>query len=197
MPRASLGADTLLGLAQTQRRTLCLAKGLDAVSTASSWSESTMILNSPYHTTGTTNAVGFDKFMAFYSKCFVVGARIVTKGAVTVVGVASTIVGLTITTNATSLGSTEAAIENGLSEHAAVWKNPDRFQFNLGVDVKKFLNKRNVIDDAQLFTTTASQPSQLIVAHFWNQARGSTTSTAEAYHEIYFDCIFTDPIPFT
>ncbi len=196
IPRASLGADTLLGVAQTQRRTLGQVVNIAATGTTGAFGYTTNILNSAYHADGSGDADGFQKIMAFYSKCFVIGCRVLIHGTANVT-TNSAIVGATITTNVTSLGSYAHAITNGMSQWTLVYKNPDRFSFNLGVDVKKFFNKPFVLDDAQLFCTASATPTQQIILHTWVQDDGNNTQATLGFAELLFDCVFTDPVPFT
>ncbi len=199
VPRANLGSDTLLGLAQSQRRTLPFVAAVSLVQTGGAYTESPILLNSAYHTYSSTDATGYQKYMAFYSKCFVVGATIVAKGVV--IDNASTsgvVVGLTVSTNSTSFASYAAAIENGMCTWDVVFNIPDRIHLTQSVDVKRFLNKPNVLDDPQLFSTATGFPTQAIDAHLFSQCIDGTTSVAVKFVvEVLFDCIFTDPIPFT
>jgi len=199
IPRMSMGQDTLLGLAQSQRRTLAYAASSAVSGAAGAYAESTYTLNNPFSPTGGTPAVGFAKYMAFYSKCYVIGAAIRAHGVVidnaTTAGLAC---GLTISTSTTSLASSNAAITNGMANWTVVFNVPDRVTFDEAVDVSKFLNKPRVLDDPQLYCTASAGPAQVIVAHLWTQAlSGATVIAFQAAWEILFDCVFTDPIPFT
>ncbi len=199
VPRASLGSDTLLGLAQSQRRTLALSYNVIPAMTSGGYGEQTILLNSAYQPFAATSAIGYAKYMAFYSKCFVVGATLQLKGVVvdnaSTSGVAT---GVTISTNATSFATASAAIENGMCSWDVVFNIPDRIHFTQSVDVKKFLNKPNVLDDPQLYSTATAPPGQLIDAHVWAAClTGTTNVTVQYLFEVLYDCIFTDPIPFT
>jgi hypothetical protein len=165
-----------------------------------------VILNSPYdpdNAIGGTSAQGYAKYMAFYSKCFVLGARLKVKGIRASVGNAgipsgTTTCGATITTNTTSLGSVDSAIQDGLCDYEMVGVNPDRTYQELSVDIAKFVDKPDLLDDSQFFCTSSANPSQLIVAHIWGiNFSASTTEVWNISVEVEFDCVFTDPIPFT
>jgi len=141
-----MGADTLLGIARSTRRILTRVGGVNLDTGATGgYAETTFTLNDPYN--GGTSAVGYAKYMAFYSKCYVVGASIVVKGILEAAVGFGNINGLTTTTNATSLGTAASAIANGMCDWRVVYTNPDRIQLVQAVDVKKFLNKPIVLDD--------------------------------------------------
>lgn len=198
IPPLSMGNDTLLGVARSIRRILPrVATVVQATGGTGGYAESTVVLNDAYN--GGTSAIGYTKYMAFYSKCFVVGASLVHKAVVTSPAAKGCILGITTTTNSTTLGSYSAAIGNGMCEYRVAFANPDRVQLTAAVDVKRFLNKPFVLDDPQLFSTSSASPSQLAVAHFWIQSTSTTaaTQTAEGAYELLLDCVFTDPIPFT
>lgn len=57
------------------------------------------------------------------------------------------VTGLVISTNNTSFANLYAAIENGMCKWDTMFNIPDRFTYVESVDVKKFLNKPNVLDD--------------------------------------------------
>lgn len=199
VPRFNLGSDTLLGLAQSQRRTLSALCNVGVSSVAGVYTEGTPVtLNNAFSPNGGAPAQGFAKYMAFYSKCFVVGARLVVHGAISTVGAAnSSTVGLVVTTNATPLANLAQAIDNGMCQWTHRANYPDSYSFTESVDVRKFLNKPRVLDDPQLFCTAAAGPTQLVVAHPFIQGQNATTSVAGGYGQLLLDCIFTDPVPFT
>jgi len=201
VPRFNLGKDTLLGLAASQRRTLAFTRVLNLSTGATGgYQEAAFTINSGYHIDGSLDATGYDKYMAFYSKCFVVASRVLVRGVVidnaTTEGV---VVGCTVSTNNTSFAALSPAIENGMADWEVVFNVPDRFVLNQSVDVKKFLHKPNVLDDPQLFCTASALPGQVVDAHFWAQATGTTGATIklQTVIEVLIDCVFTDPIPFT
>jgi hypothetical protein len=201
IPRWNIGEDTLLGLAAAQRRTLAFTKVASASTNGTGgYGEFTYQLNSAYLVDGASSATGYAKYMGFYSKCFVVGARVMARGVVinnaTTHGAA---VGLVVSTNNTSFAGLVPAIENGMCDWVTVFNIPDRFELNQAVDVKKFLHKPNVLDDPQLFSTSVALPGQAINLHLFIQATGTTAAAinSDIVLEFLFDCVFTDPIPFS
>jgi hypothetical protein len=157
----------------------------------------TSSLNNVFSPDGGGSAVGYAKAMALYSKAFVLGARIKVTGNGTQTA-GTYVVGVTITTNNTSLATIPAAIANGMCQYTSVLANPDHFVLNEAVDVARFLNKPRILDDSQLFCTSGAGPTQLIVAHVWSSSLFvATTYTLSYVAEYEFDVVFTDPIPFT
>jgi len=201
VPRPTLSRDTLLGLASTQRRTLAFAlTAVNVTGAAGAYSETIVGLNNAFSVYGGASAIGYAKYMAFYSKCFVVGSQVRFRG--TVGGVTATIpaqVGLTVSTNNTSFVSAATAVDNGMVDYMVVGLNPDRVEIRQSVDVKRFLNKPNILDDPQLYSTAAAGPAQVIDAHLWiaTTAGAAGVATLAGIVEIELDCVFTDPIPFT
>jgi hypothetical protein len=177
-----------------------------STTTAQTYTEAAVtILNGAYDpdsALGGTQPFGFAKMMQFYSKCFVLGARIKIKGSLSGVGfegppTGAMVLGLVITTNTTALSGIDLAMGAGLSEHQIVNINPDRFAFDLSVDIAKFVDKPNLLDDPQWFNTVSANPSQVIVAHFWYYTNSVLTTTSISFTlEVEMDCVFTDPIPF-
>jgi hypothetical protein len=195
----NLGRDTLLGLAQSQRRTLAFVSGSVISGAAGVYAEATVSMNNAFSVFAGSSAVGYAKYMAFYSKCFVLGATIHARGVVidnaTTAGV---VTGVTLTTNSTSLANSSAAIENGMCDWTVAFNLPDRVDFRQSVEVAKFLNKPRILDDPQLFSTASASPTQLVVAHIWSQPTGGATAiNTTFFFEVELDCVFTDPIPFT
>lgn len=192
------------GITQSLRRTLVGSVPTYFNVAASSFNEITAIcLNSAYRFYGTTNAFGYDKYMQFYSKCFVHGARIKWKASTAsmVSGAnyhAPLTWGITITTFSTALTNVAEALQNGLTSYEMTCLSPNTVTLTEGVDVGKFINVPNILNDPQLFSTFNSQPAQFIYAHCWVDSRVPTvTPLVIGTLEIEFDCTFTDPIPFT
>jgi hypothetical protein len=195
------------GITPSIRRTLVWHEQTGGALPSNSYKEfAVIVLNSPYdpdNAVGGTSAQGFAKYMAFYSKCFVLGARIKVKGVRAQAlnagpAVGSVVCGLTVTTNNTSLGAVDAAIQDGLCDYQFCGANPDRTHAEIGVDIAKFVDKPDLLDDSQFFCTSSSNPSQLVCAHIW--ALNISASTTEVWNqsiEVEFDCVFTDPIPFS
>jgi len=198
VPRFTLGADTLLGIAQATRRTLAFSGNSLITSTTGAYSENPFVLNGPFNVLSGASAIGYGKYMQFYTKCFVLGARIIVKACVVSPSGANIgAVGVVVTTATTSLGSVNAAITNGMCQWDLVGTNPDHREFTESVDISRFLFKPKVLDDPQLFCTIAANPPQVVVAHVFFQGVNGGTQNLNQQTEIFFDCVFTDPIPFT
>jgi hypothetical protein len=127
VPPPGLGNDTLLGIARSIRRILPrAAHGPLSTGGTGAYAETTFTLNDAYN--GGTSATGYSKYMAFYSKCFVVGATIVVKSVVNHPGTNFGVwYGLTVTTNSSAFTSLETSIVNGMCDWRAGYANPDRF----------------------------------------------------------------------
>lgn len=202
--RSSLG---ILGVKPSLRETLGWTGAAVVATSANTFAElATIILNSPFdpdNALGGISARGYAKLMALYSKCFTIGATI----KVQILGgdnpglLADNVVqmaGVTITTNTTALTSLVQAQELGYTEHQFLGLSPDHHEFNLRLDVADFLNKPDVLDDAQLFCTSSANPAQLIVAHIWISNLAAATSGGVAWNaNVNYEVVFTDPIPFT
>lgn len=159
-----------------------------------------IVLNGPYdpdNAVGGTSAHGFAKYMAFYSKCFVLGARIKVKGTKTAASTPGALMGMNITTTASTSVAAVTSIQDGYCVYQVVNSYPDRFSLELACDVAKFLDKPDVMDDPQLFCTSSANPSQIIVANIWGSNYSVTSEFVTFVIEVEFDCIFTDPVEFT
>jgi hypothetical protein len=196
---SSLGADHLLGVSQSLVRELVIAGSgtLNPVA-AGGYTEFLTYLNSAYSAAGGSNMDGFGKYMAFYSKCFTVGAKLRVTFTVLDNNTYPVVVGVVTTTNSTSLGSAVAAIQNGICQWDQLFLNPNTRTFTTSLDVANFLHKPRVLDDPQLFATASAQPTQQILAHVFAQNNAPTGTQALTYtFELVEKCIFTDPIPFS
>jgi hypothetical protein len=196
---ASMGSDHLLGVSQSIVRDLAFFGSYTANPTAAGgYVEGSAILNSAYQAISSTSLDGFSKYMAFYSKCFTVGARVRVTWTALDANTYPVVVGITTSTLSTSLGSASAAVQNGICKWDQLFLNPNSKTFSTSLDVANFLHKPRVLDDSQLYATASAQPVQLLVAHFWAQNNAPTGTQALTYSvEIVQKCIFTDPIPFT
>jgi len=160
-----------------------------------------VILNSPFDpdaALGGLSAMGFAKYMAFYSKCFCLGARAKVKFATVDTGtnIQPMAVGATITTNSAALVNLVSAVQAGLCDYRVLAGNPDSASLTVGVDVAKFVDKPDLLDDPQFFCTSSANPGQLIVLHIWqNLYAAASTKTLSGLVEVEMDCVFTDPIP--
>lgn len=206
IPRSDFLTHHVGGVSQSIRRTLVWTySGTFAYSANTYYESAVVILNSPYDpdaALGGVSATGFAKLMAFYSKCFTLGSRIkfklVNSSATDIIPTQTPIVyGITITTNTTSLASISGAVNVGLSDYDVVGNSPDHRTLSLGVDIAKFVDKPQILDDPQFFCTVAANPAQVIVAHCWAANINNVSGGSIIVVEVEFDCVFTDPIPFT
>jgi len=187
---------------QSHRETInwCFVPAYKTLTGASFVEFMSFTLNGPYDpdvAVGGTSAHGFAKYMAFYSKCFVLAARIKVSGTKMEGSHPGALFGLNI--NTTTAGGTAAVtyMQDGYCDYKIVGNFPDSFSFNMGCDIGKFLDKPDVLDDSELFCTDASNPAQVIVAHVWGSNYSGTSVFCTFAVEIEFDCVFTDPVPFT
>jgi hypothetical protein len=160
-----------------------------------SYAEATLYLNSAYNVDTAVSAVGYAKYMAFFSKCFVVGGAIRVRAMSA--GTQPVIHGVTVTTNTTSLASAPAAIDNGMCDWSTTYTYPDSVSLSQRANTARFLTKPKVLDDPQLFSTAGALPGQVIVAHVWAHNYGGSAVTVDQMCEVVLECVFTDPIPFT
>lgn len=163
-------------------------------------------LNGPYDpdvAIGGLSAAGFAKYMALYSKCFVLSARAVTKFALSGASYsagnpAMTIVGQTISTFSSSLGSTVAAVNAGLVDYVVINQHPDSGVLRSAVNVARFVDKPDILDDPEFYCTSGSNSTQVIVLHVWAVVpSGIVAGYLNSIINVEFDCVFTDPIPFS
>lgn len=206
IPRSNYLSKYTAGVSQSIRRTLAWSFFGGLASSSAYAEQLVVILNSPYdpdNALGGTQPLGFAKYMALYSKCFTLAARTKLKYAIAGTGnagvpTAASAIGMSITTNSTSLGSLSAAVSNGMCDYHVHNVNPDSGVLTLGVDIAKFVDKPDILDDPQFFCTVAANPTQVIVLHVWTQNNATAITTFGAYViEVEFDVVFTDPIPFT
>ncbi len=195
IPGPRLGVERPLGVPQFVRRTLVLSGLNGPTGTTGAYGEFFLTLNDAYN--GGTSAAGYSKYMAFYSKCFVVGARVLYKFANTTASKAPVVVMCTITTNTSSLSTAKQAIDNGYCDWRVVSSSPDNGVLQHTVDTGRYLHKSKVLDDPQLFSTASAGPAQVIVAHIGVQdpnAAGTVSVTGS--WEVEYSVVLTDPIPF-
>jgi hypothetical protein len=186
----------VLGFPQHQRQVLGWSVLGNPTAAVSVYAENVVLLNSPFDpdtSLGGVSASGFSKYMAVYTKCFVLGARY--RVQVCSPGGEGFVCGTVISTNTTSLGSITQAINSGLSEHQLVQTNPDRAVFNGSLDIGKFLDKPDVLDDNQLFCTSGANPGQLVALHIWWASLAGSALTFFFLIDVEYDCVFTDPLP--
>jgi hypothetical protein len=195
-------ARTLGGVPQTQRQTLIFATMTQSPTSAGTYGEQTVTLNSPLAPGGSVAAVGYAKMMAFYSKCFVLRCRWRTdvQSSVANGGIPGSnpyVVGATVTTTSASLTTQNAAIEAGLSQYGFIGYSPDHRTFEGSIDIGRYLNKPDILDDDQLYATASVNPTSLVFLHSWFQNWGPAAGNLNTLWLLEFDCVFTDPIVFT
>jgi hypothetical protein len=202
VPRKNYLLDNVAGVSQSIRRTLVFSvAALYNISAYGYVEPAVVILNSAYvPCNGLAAGVsvdGYAKYMQFYSKCFVMGARMKVKVVNYLVSsIEPVMIGVSISTTPASLGNYQQAINSGLVDYDMVQANPDHRILNASIDVGKFLNKPTVLDDPQLFSIVSASPTQLIAAHLWLSPMVDGGNIAYVI-ELEQDCILTDPVPFT
>lgn len=192
IPSSRVRATRPLGV--TQRARVMLSHTVLftlSASTTAGYQEGTILLNDP------TLSQGYSKYSAFYSKALVVSARASVRYSA--VGVSQPwVVGSTITTNSTSLGSVNRAIDDGFGRYRVHSLNPDSGSFTLGVDVRKFANVPSLLSNYEWFSLAGLTPQQVVVLHAWTSLlNGTSTQTISFVADIEQVVEFTDPIPFT
>lgn len=188
-----------MGIPQTQQRVLAWNSGPVTSSTVSTaFAELTQIvLNDPYAPDNSwlgLSATGYSKYMSFYSKAYVLGARLALQGTA---GAGALALGVTFSTDSAPFTTMEQAISSGLEEYVVIHNYPDRFSFDLSIDVAKFLNKAKIRDDPELYATASASPVQKIYAHFWSYTYDSGSLTVSSGATLTQTVLFTDPITFS
>ncbi len=201
VPRPAVGVDRPFGVSQYLRRTLDFAKIYQLHSATGGYTELYVVLNDAYHVDSSNSAIGYAKYMQFYSKCFVIGARVRVSYGVIADGAGDppiTASGLAVTTDSSSFATLEALIEGGFCRWKVTSSSPSSATLTESVDTGRFLHKPKVLDDPQLFSTASSSPGQFIVAHFGTRTLGTSYSAyVQAMVEVEMECVFTDPIVFS
>lgn len=152
----------------------------------------------PEYAIGGGQPLGFTKLMAIYTKCYVRAARIKFEVALNLGDEAATLIGVSLSTNGTSLGSANQAINQGMETHKLLFHHPDTKSLQITVDVGKFMSVDDIMDGDQFFCTNAANPQQLVCAHFWAQNQSLTVDSEIFYtYTVDYDCVFTDPQNFT
>lgn len=189
------------GFPQRYNETLRFANapGVVVALGASAYSEAAVVvLNGTYRPcTGlsATAAAGFDKLMAIYTKCYVRAARIKMSACLMPTTVSSIVVGITGTTNSTTLGTYALAVEAGFEKHLLLGPNTDSGSVSVSVDIGKYLGRDLLTNTSDLYCTTSANPSQVVDAHLWFQNNTATACTYTFTIEVDYDCVFTDPLP--
>jgi len=183
------------------RRTLDFSKTYSLHSTSGTYTELFLYLNNAYAVDGSSSAIGYAKYMGFYNKCYVIGARVVVKGAVQLDGTGEppgNFCGLAVTTDVTSFASQAALIEGGFCRWTVTGASPCTYTITESVDVGRFLHKVKLLDDPSLYSTASASPAQVIVAHVGSATLSTSYSSYNLLvAEVELECVFTDPIIFS
>lgn len=206
IPRSNFLTTALTAVPQSTRRTLSWSYPAQYLVSATSMTTLIQIrLNSLYDpdvALGGTSATGFAKLMAFYSKYSVIGARVKLRlvnsnASGDQPALSSILGGVTITTDLTTLSTPQLAISSGLVDYDIIGISPDKRTFELGVDIAKFVDKPDILDDANFSGTSSSNPNQIVAAQCWVWNYSALAKYATFAVEVQYDAVFTDPIPFT
>jgi hypothetical protein len=204
VPTPTYHQTHVLGVAQSLRRTMTLNGGANTLLTTGTYVEpSVIILNGFFNMIASMQPAGYAKYMALYSKCFPLGARCRIKFAMCAstgsgANTSPAFLGAVITTNTTSLGSLAGAVDAGLVDYKLLNQSPDSCEIELSVDFAKFVDKPQILDDPQWFSTITANPTQVIVLHVFAESVIATAGCQLVHnYEIDIDCVYTDPIPFT
>jgi hypothetical protein len=213
IPRNFL-ANNVSGIKQHCRQKLTYTfSASQSMSIAGTYYEPVVLyLNSPYYPApaiGTASSNGFVKWMQFYSKCYATSARVrivASNASPSFLGTTSSqpttiLVGTVVTTNATSLSSSSYAINQGLSQYRVIQYSPDTWTFDQSINISKFVDKPDILDDPQYFCTSSAGPTQIVCLHLFSQVLASSVSALSGSlvytAEITYDCTFLDPLPFS
>ncbi len=161
-------------------------------------------MNSAYQPDSFASPYGFAKYMAFYSKCYVLGARARVSFSVDTDNSSAItdqpyrfkgVVGFTIsTTNPTIV--TEQAIGQSLTDFRMVATTSQTGVLSVGLEVSKFLDKPRVLDDPDLFSTSGAPPIDIIYGTWWASAERNDMQVTRVT-QLDFDVVFVDPVPFS
>jgi len=139
--------------------------------------------------------------MQFYSKCYTLGARIRVKytnitTSSTATANVPVVVGLTVSTGTPTLSALQDAIGVGLTEYKIVQANPQCANFEMAIDVGRFMDVPDVLNRSDLYCTAAGNTPQIVVGHLWVQSLLAAASVGAFVVDLEMDCVFTDPNPF-
>lgn len=167
VPNPRAGVVNTLGIRQHIRQRLVYT-GTNTLTTSATggYAFVTTPLNSAYNG-GVNPALGYAKWMQFYSKCFVLGTTARVKfGKFNVSGDLSLLnVGITVSTNVNTFTNSGNAISNGRCSWAILGINPDQCTLTQRLNVAQFFEKPYILDDPQLFSTSNADPTQMIFMH--------------------------------
>lgn len=196
IPPVTAFLHRVAGVPTTQRRTLCFTEIFGTAGTtfqsgaAGAYAELVFPLNSAYN--GGNFAALYNTYLGWYNKCFVVGARAKLTGDYAAGSPMA--IGMTVTAYSASLTSAVNAVSRGHTELVVASSYPDRVSLTQTVDVAQFFTKKDVLDDPNFSSTSSADPAEIAYLHLWMQSCNSTQAGCQGILELYYDCIFTDPV---
>lgn len=204
VPPPNMQVHRLLGTVQRLRRTLRYVGYGTTQCPEGATVQQNYRLNSAYQPDSSTNPYGFAKYMAFYTKCYVMGVRFKESFVVDTDNTSvitdqpnrfKGVVGLSIaTTNPTIV--TSNAVAQMLTDYRMVGTTSQTGSISLGLEVAKFLDKPSLLSDPDLYSTVAAPPIDIIYAMLWITAERNDLQVTRMT-VIDFDVMFVDPVPFT
>jgi len=194
----------LAAVPNRQRHSLRWAYHGTANVAASTYSElGVVIMNGAYQPCAALSATspsGFFKLMAdFYTKAVVMNASIavtmcnntIPQAALTVQP--SVLFGTSVTTNSTTLSTSQQAIQNGDSTYKAIVQGQQASTYQ-AIDIGKFLGVTDLEVGVDYNCTSAANPSQVVDAHVWADNKSAATAVNVDFTIVLtMDVIFYDP----
>jgi len=194
IPAASAGIRNILSIQQNQRLRMAYTFTTQLSGVTGAFAFTPQLANSAYN--GGVSVQGYAKWMSFYTKCYCIGAS--TIAHFTTNTATSTVqCGINVTTNTSSLGNGNRAIDTGLCTWSQIGNNPDSRTLRQRVNVGRFLHKPKVLDNDSLYSAVGADPTQVVVFHYWIQPLNAATVSVTITGEVIMDVILADPQPFT
>lgn len=155
-------------------------------------------IDDPFHTVGTGQPLGYDQWKALYKYAYVVGSKVTAK--VHNNGTVAAMFGITpmkVNQGDTFLSSYEYYMELPATKTRVLSQETDHVTFSHQVNVKKFLNIKDLRDndDYRIDLVNETAPSTLAYWHIFAQALDSTgTIDVDAVITMEYMVLLTDPI---
>lgn len=152
------------------------------------------------------NALAYGSNIAQYNNCTVIGARwhawinIAPQVGYEYTTMSNTAtVGCTVNNTSTPLVGSQLAIEQGMSQATFLGNSPDTVHFTDTLDIAKWFDVKDLLDNPAQFASTASTiPNQLVYLHIWcGNDRAGNTIGFNVMATVEFECIFNNPVPFS
>lgn len=204
VPPPNMQVHRLLGTVQRLRRTLRYVSYGTFQCPEGVTVQQNYRLNSAYQPDSSNSPYGYAKYMAFYTKCYVMGVRYKDTFVVDTDNSAAItdqpnrfkgVVGFSIaTTNPTIVPGN--AVAQMLTDYRMVGTTSQTGSVSLGLEVAKFLDKPSLLSDPDLYSTSGAPPIDLIYGMFWISAERNDLQVTRMT-QIDFDVMFVDPVPFT